>query len=281
MNESDKIDILLPTYNSGKYLNDLLDSILQQTYLNWQLLIRDDGSWDHTVENIKGYLYDSRIRLIEDNKKNIGARNSFNELLKLSNSSYIMFCDHDDIWLRDKIEKTYLELKKGEELFPKLPIIIHSDLTVVDSNSNVLYRSFMKRSRLNANYADNIYKLAINNVVTGCTMIFNKQVKEISFPISEKAVMHDWWLALNTALKGKIIFYPHSTILYRQHLNNTCGAKIININYYLTRFKNINITIQENIRQYKMLKSLDFHFNIGLLIYYKVIITIKKMFKAK
>ena len=108
-----KIEILMATYNGEKYIREQIDSIISQTYSNWTLLIRDDVSKDDTVKIIKEYeKKDKRIKLLEDNKGNLGFVKNFEELLKNSSEDFIMFSDQDDYWLEDKIEKYINELKK-------------------------------------------------------------------------------------------------------------------------------------------------------------------------
>ena len=93
------IDILLSTYNGEKYLSELLDSLLNQSYSEWKLWIRDDGSSDSTVRILDHYRrsYPNRINLIQSPAGNIGATKSFEILLRQTLSEYIMFCDQDDI----------------------------------------------------------------------------------------------------------------------------------------------------------------------------------------
>ena len=100
-----KIEILMATYNGEKYIGEQINSIINQTYTNWNLLIRDDGSKDKTLNIIKKYeKMDNRIILIRDNKDNLGFVKNFEELLKISSSELIMFSDQDDVWKKDKIK---------------------------------------------------------------------------------------------------------------------------------------------------------------------------------
>ena len=99
----DKIDILMATYNGEKYTVELIDSIINHTYKNWNLLIRDDNSTDRTLEIIKNYQKkDARIRILDNNKVNLGIVKNFEKLLKISESELIMFSDQDDIWKKGK-----------------------------------------------------------------------------------------------------------------------------------------------------------------------------------
>ena len=109
-----KITILLSTYNGEKYLKEQLDSILNQTYDDWFLLIRDDYSQDNTENIIDAYIKDhpNKIKKIKS-YENIGVVKSFEELLKTCSSEYISFCDQDDIWLPTKLEES---MEKMDEL---------------------------------------------------------------------------------------------------------------------------------------------------------------------
>ena len=100
----------MATYNGEKYLYEQIESILNQSYKNWILLIRDDKSEDSTVSIIEEYeKKDSRIRLLRDRKGNLGFVKNFEELLKNSQEEFIMFSDQDDYWEKDKI-KNYIEI---------------------------------------------------------------------------------------------------------------------------------------------------------------------------
>ena len=99
--------IVLPTYNGGKYLAKQLDSILEQTWPNCSVYIRDDGSTDETVEIAQWYCRsNSSIHLIQDSIGNLGCPNSFYEIIKrVPEYDYYAFADQDDIWKTDKIER--------------------------------------------------------------------------------------------------------------------------------------------------------------------------------
>ncbi len=108
-----KISILLSTYNSELFLKEQIDSLLFQTVKDWVLYIRDDGSTDDTIILIEDYCRDhDNIILIKDELSNLGTKNSFMKLLSNVDSEYYLFCDHDDVWLPLKIERTLLKMKK-------------------------------------------------------------------------------------------------------------------------------------------------------------------------
>ncbi|MDD5064775.1 MAG: glycosyltransferase family 2 protein [Phycisphaerae bacterium] len=221
------IDILLATYNGEKYLTQQIDSIVAQTYKDWQLLIRDDLSTDNTVNIIKNYTRrcPDKIRLIEDSKGHLGLVRNFEALLESSQSEFIMFCDQDDIWLPNKIELTLNAMEAAGKTQPNTPLLIHTDLKVVDETLTPIAESFWKLHRISPENDCQLKKIIYRNIVTGCTVMINKKAKEISMPFSPEARIHDWWIALNVVKNGKIIHVTTTTVLYRQHTANIIGAK--------------------------------------------------------
>lgn len=220
----DRVDILISTYNGDKYLKEQLDSIFNQSYQNFRVILRDDNSSDNTLKIAKEY----NLEILESSK-NLGAKKSFEELLKYalthSDSNYFMFCDQDDVWDKDKVRKSiemmiYLENLK---LNYNNPILIHSDLRVVDENLNIINNSFFKYSKINP-HIRSFNRLLMQNTVTGCTMIINRKLAQISLPIADDAIMHDWWIALVASQFGMIYTIKEQTISYRQHSSNEVGA---------------------------------------------------------
>lgn len=251
------ISILLSTYNSSKYLNSQLESLINQnTTLPYNIYIRDDGSTDNTVELIERYVSKvANIIFIKDQEKNLGACLSFMKLLTMVESEYFMFCDHDDIWLDTKIEVSFEALKQLENQVKSEPIIIHTDLLVVDDSLEVIHNSFWKHSKIYPDILEHPKNIPIINCVTGCTMIFNDAAKQVSLPFPTNIPMHDWWIAINTIKSGKIRHLAECTILYRQHGQNVVGANSVNINYFLIKFKNLSQTLRGNLNHYRFLRS--------------------------
>ncbi len=225
LRNSPRVEILMATYNGEKYIKEQIESLLNQTYINWNLLIRDDGSSDETVKIIENYVkkYPEKIKLLKDNKNNLGVQYNFLELLEYSTQDYTMFCDQDDVWLDNKVEKTLKKMLLNEK--KEIPILIYTDLTVVDKNLNVIHDSFWKYQNidiLNNNYE----KLIVENNITGCTVMINKKLRELVFGKKfQNIIMHDWLLGLLASLKGEIYLLEESLILYRQHGKNCAGAK--------------------------------------------------------
>lgn len=245
-----EIAILMATYNGEKYISEQLESIINQTYKNWTLYICDDGSTDNTVEILSKYVTKyPNIILIESRFHHLGACNNFFNLLSRVNSHYYMFSDQDDIWLPFKIEKTYSKIKQVETQYPQTPILIHSDLKIVNSSAQIIYNSFWKFTKIKPTILQHMSFLPVCNPCTGCTMLINNNVKELIYPIPHDAPMHDLWIAFKVSKYGIISNVRDATILYRQHNNNSIGAKRINFKYFISRTKSLSTTLRS---QFKM-----------------------------
>lgn len=220
-----KITVLLATHNSEKYISQQLDSLLNQTFKDSiSIVISDDASTDSTVSIINGYLEKYPfISLVKSDVPLKSPQANFWFLLKNTHvSDYYMFCDHDDVWLKDKIEKTYNLMQEVEE---NKPALVHSDLFVVDSSLNILSDSMFATQGLNK--APTLKNALIQSSVTGCTMMINNALREIAIKkeTTENMIMHDWYLTILALICGNVGFVNEPLILYRQHGNNQVGAK--------------------------------------------------------
>ncbi len=250
------VQVLLATYNGEDYIEEQLISLFNQTYQEFELLIRDDGSTDCTLEIVEKYKlkYSNRIKVIIDNKKGLGPSGNFSELMRYATADYIMFCDQDDIWIPHKIEITLekmLELEKAYGV--AAPILVHSDLTIVDRDLNVINSSMSQAQKLYANEND-FNQLLMQNTITGCTMMINKALREMTRVVPKEAIMHDWWLGLVASSLGTIGYIDEALILYRQHGKNDVGAQVLNFNNVLKKankngFDKAYQSIEKSIKQ--------------------------------
>ena len=222
-----KVIVLLSTFNGEKFLCDQVASIAKQSFHNWELLIRDDGSTDSTPELLRklssgcsGY-----IKIKQDGLGNIGPIASFSRLVKDTEADYFFFCDQDDVWLPDKIDRTLAAMRVAEDRFgANTPILVHTDLCVVDRDLQLIAPSFWEYQNLNPCLGSSLNRVLPQNCVTGCTVMVNRPLAELAVPIPKNAIMHDWWLALVASLFGQVVCLQDSTILYRQHGTNSLGA---------------------------------------------------------
>ena len=252
------IDILLATYNGEKYIGQQIDSIRCQTYGDWQLLIHDDGSSDNTISIVKELsLKDSRIRLIEDGVVHLGVAKNFIHLLQYSTSPFVMFCDQDDVWLPNKIELTLSKMKTEEDIKMR-PILVHTDMQVVDSSLQVIASSFWKQMRLLPQYNSYYDLLACHNA-NGCTILLNGMAKQEILRNPSTAPMHDIWAALAVAAHkdGLVTYIEDCTMLYRQHENNVVGShntSVFTLMKKIVHLRTIMLHIWNSPRRYSMLR---------------------------
>lgn len=223
------IYILLVTYNGEKYFIEQIESLLSQSYQNCKIWIHDDGSKDNTGKIIKDYAnkYPEKIVFFDDDISCGGAKENFTYLLNNidKNFDYIMFCDQDDVWKSDKIEKTLEKMQELENRYGnKIPLLVHTDLEVVNEDLKTIHHSMWQYEKINPNL-NSLNRLLVHNTITGCTTMINNALLEKSLPISKECIMHDWWIGLVVSCFGKIGYIKDGTIRYRQHGRNDTGAK--------------------------------------------------------
>lgn len=225
------IQVLMSTYNGEKYLEEQLDSLLNQSYKNMKILIRDDGSKDRTIDILDEYSkkYSEKIKCIYG--ENIGVIASFLELINRSdgNCKYFAFCDQDDIWLKEKVEKAVDKMKDD------IPFLYFSNKILVDENLNILKKE-------TSNLSITLENSLIENLATGCTVMVNKKLLDVIKNKNinhQKILMHDWLLFILSNLLGEVYFDKNAYILYRQHSNNVVGIEINIIKKNWKKFKRL------------------------------------------
>ena len=225
-----EVQILLSTWNGEAWLAELLTSLNRQSFADWELLVRDDGSQDQTLKIIlewqREYGYHSS-KLITDGE-HLGSTQSFSRLVEHSTAPYLMFCDQDDVWFPEKIEFSLAALKKLEsEYGAHIPALVHTDMAVVDEAKALEAVSFWTLRSFDVEQRKQAYLLT--NVVSGCASIFNRAAASKAFPVPEQAIQHDRWLALVCAWFGGIYALPQPLLFYRQHGSNQVGAELQSI----------------------------------------------------
>ena len=110
------VSIIMPSYNTAKYIEESIKSVLAQTYTNWELLIVDDCSTDNTDEIVQPFLSDERVKYLK-NEKNSGAAISRNRALREAKGKWIAFLDSDDLWMPEKLEKQIAFMKEHDYRF--------------------------------------------------------------------------------------------------------------------------------------------------------------------
>ncbi len=224
--------ILLPVFNGEHYLAEQLDSVFAQRHDNIMLVCRDDGSTDKSVAILAKYLtaHSEKMLLLEDALGNLGASGSFSLLMQwalkymqsCSQKVYVALADQDDIWHGDKLTCTLQIMTAAES--GQVPVLVHSDLNVVDKQGQLMSPSLMVYQGLDPARTSFSAQL-VSNTVTGCSVLMNQALLHKALPVPVDALMHDWWLSLVASCFGKLLFIDQSLVEYRQHDSNTLGAR--------------------------------------------------------
>lgn len=211
----------MSTYNGEQFLEEQIKSIQNQTVKEWTLLIRDDGSSDRTPDIIEQFATkDTRIHFInKDCRQNFGVIKNFFTLLKYQQADYYFFSDQDDIWLPHKLEISLKEAKKYDN---SSPLLIYTDLKIVNKSLETLHESMIVFQSDHANTS--LLEELTENTVTGGTSLINHALAEL-WKDDSGLLMHDWFLALIAASMGNLIYINEATELYRQHESNVLGAR--------------------------------------------------------
>ncbi len=228
-NKNPKVQILLATYNGEKFIREQLDSIINQTYKSWEILIHDDGSVDNTISILNEYHnnYPKKIRLLIDQKIFSSASKNFFHLIenRSKEANLYCLCDQDDIWHKNKLD---LIIERYNSTDYKKPLLIHSDLSLINARGKLLEKSHNKLINQQKNFITKEGSLYYNPV-PGCAMSINSALaSKISY--SENMVMHDWWILLSAIYENATIIYiKFSLVKYRQHSKNVLGYQKNNI----------------------------------------------------
>lgn len=258
------IAILMATYNGENFISQQLDSIVSQSFCDWELFIRDDGSTDNTIAIIKEYenTYPN-IHYIEDDLGSLGTRDQFLHLMKIVDAEYYMFCDQDDKWFEDKIEKSLIKIKLTESNNPNKAILIGSDCAICGSNLEVVNPSCWDHLRINPSDFLNIDGIFVYPFITGASMILNNKVKEVLPPIPvglpRNRPMYDWWILINVYRSGVVDLLDEPTRYYRQHSNNISGGLDKLDTSYMSKLINIRKSLKANKTRSHVLKELGYN----------------------
>ncbi len=204
MKEEKSVAILLSTYNGEKYIKEQIDSLINQTYKNVHIYVRDDGSTDKTLSIIKEY---KNITIIEGENK--GFIKSFFELLeKVDNVDYYSFCDQDDVWREDKVERSVEMLSKLDESKPNL-FFSNSDYYDIDLNfvaHGEKYKVYNFRNSL------------VECVSQGMTMCINKVTRDMLVKNKpQNCISHDCYIYMLCAGLGQMVYDDEALVKYRRH----------------------------------------------------------------
>lgn len=199
-----------------KWLEEELESINSQTYKDFCVLAWNDCPTDvyDYDELFKRHLSDIPFRIFKGDK-NMGSNGAFEKLTAISDTPYIAYCDQDDIWCDDKLAVLLNTIKQENAT------LVYSDMIVIDEHSHVISQNIAGvRPRQKFYTGKNaLSHLLAKNFVTGCTMMMKTDIAKAALPFPE-FVFHDWWLAVNAALKGNIAMALKPLMKYRIYGGN-------------------------------------------------------------
>lgn len=240
--QNQTVAILMATYNGGKYIENQILSLQQQTYKNWKLYVQDDGSTDDTLIIIQKLMsHDERINIVNSGKTKQGAGKNFLSLVENVDSDYAIFCDQDDIWLENKLSSMLAYAEEKNYSNSNMPSIVYADGYAFDDETG-----HIDFNGISHNHADRLKDfLFFNGGYQGCSILFNKPMIEIISDYRGYVYLHDDIVSLIAHSMGEVYFLPKKLMLYRQHskavtghksFNNTLLSKINSpINYLLSK----------------------------------------------
>lgn len=233
------ISIAMTTFNGEKYLGEQIDSILSQTYKDFELVISDDCSTDDTLKILREYENkDSRIHVYE-NVLNLGFKKNFEKAVRLCKGEFIAFSDQDDIWLNDHLEILFSKIGDKD--------CIGGGHLNIDSNGQEIFTS-EKKEWFPENKKDALFFVLNRNIFQGSAMLLRKEVCEKALPVPEKVFYHDWWFALCAAGLNGITYTSCPVLKYRRHEKSvTFSNEVVSKKARIKRILNNGGTQEEEI----------------------------------
>lgn len=261
MNHS--ITVLAAAYNGRHYIKEQMDSILAQRQEGILLVVSDDCSSDGTAELLDAYEkeHGKQVIVLHRRVPSGGPQSHFLEILKFmadlaaggrreawegiypfgdqiperlleaARAEYFMLSDQDDVWLREKADLLLAEMERMQKETGQTgaagsppPILVHSDMKVVDENLKEIAPSFFKYQNISPERI-RLSQLLVQNNVTGGAVMINRAMLPYLERLPRACLMHDAWLALLACCFGRVGWVNRPLYLYRQHRGNTLGAK--------------------------------------------------------
>lgn len=239
------ISIVVTSYNYQEYLSDTINSVILQTFKDWEMIVVDDASTDCSVKIIKEFVNnDNRIKLIE-NKENLGLKKSMQKGVEAASGEWIAFLESDDMWRKDYLEKKTSTINEYQDLG-----LIFNDVELFgDKHKTELLKPTFERNRKFLNkqkFPKNMFKdLNIQNrVVTFSSVMIKKTaLQETNWDVPVDKLL-DWWLYIQIAYKNDFFYIPEKLTKWRIHPNSYISQKnakrfcMVNICAYNEVYKN-------------------------------------------
>ncbi|MDL2262813.1 glycosyltransferase family 2 protein [Bacteroidales bacterium OttesenSCG-928-I21] len=204
------VSIAMCTCNGERFLSQQLDTLVNQTYLNLEIVIVDDCSTDSTVQILRSYAEKYKNISFYSNEKRLGISKNFEKAISLTTGEYIAISDQDDIWLPDKIESMLQHIDDN--------MLIYGRSEMIDADGNFLNKNSTGDFKIPYSGSDPRV-ITIVNFVWGHNVLFNRKLLDFAFPLPE-GVDCDWFLGLVALNYGKVSFVDKTIVWHRRHGNN-------------------------------------------------------------
>lgn len=225
--KNELVSIIMPTYNCGKFIARTLDSVVEQVYENWELIIVDDCSNDNTESIVKSYaLNDDRIKYVKL-EKNSGAAIARTEAMKIANGKYMAFLDSDDLWIKEKLSKQLKFMQENKYNFTC------TDYEQIDENDNKIGKIIKTKKKADYN------RVLLDCPVGNSTVMYNVEaLGKFEVPNIRKRNDDALWLQI---LKKEKYIYGMSEVLmeYRVRTNSISSNKFDLIKYHWQLYRDI------------------------------------------
>ena len=241
-----KVKVLLSAYNGERYIEEQVDSILQQKYQNIEVYIRDDGSKDNTLQVLKKYEGEGRVHVIAGD--NVGFIRSFFLLVEAcGDADFFAFADQDDVWLPEKITRAVTLLETEDS---KQPLLYFSNYDYYDGEMH--FKEHGKKPSL----APSFHNAVVDCMTLGFNSVFNKKARDMMAEhIPQYSCGHDWWTYMVCSGMGKVLYDDCVTVKYRRHESNVSGGGMDFLKFQIWRFKKFFVNdyfsnIRKQLREY-------------------------------
>lgn len=252
------VSIVLNSYNGAQYIEQQINSILAQSYPNFELVIWDDHSTDNTYSIAQKYQkLDPRVRIFQ-NQRNLGLMNSYLAALAHVKGNYVVLADNDNVWVPNRLELQVNYLQSHPDV-----ALVYSDCYVCDQDLNIINTSFLERihnQKWSVNHTNttnlSFAKFLDVNHIPGVSIMFDHQL----LPYAKKTpptIIHDHWLALVAASLFKIGFVNQPLVYYRLHSNNLVGLSSNSYLSFVSKITNPSFTAKYIKDKQNFIKALD------------------------
>ena len=228
-----KLSVVLCTYNGAKYIKEQLDSIINQTYPVYELLIFDDVSTDNTVELITEYATHYSFIRVWVNENNLGYTKNFEQALQAATGDAVSICDQDDVWIKDKLERMMHAWDTKHPLIYCNSYIFSGDVPLQPKEP--VFRMFE---------GTDARKIFLANTISGHAIVCRKDFINLVVPFSKDA-MYDWWMGVVAAYNGGVQHYDKVLVYQRSHAENST----------VDILENYDEDDQKNIKKQRMIKQ--------------------------